>query len=104
MLKLGYSPHGTRVIQKIIEKLTDPNLLVSFNQIFFSHIINLSKDINGNHIIIKFVFTIKYPNNSYIYEILNNNINEVATDKHGCCVLQKCIEYANDLQRVNYRY
>ena len=101
-MKLGYSPHGTRVLQKIIERLTNnDNLLVTFNQIFYSHIKNLARDINGNHIIIKFVFTIKYPNNNYIYEVLNSYILEVATDKHGCCVLQKCIEYAKEGQKVS---
>jgi len=100
MEKLGLSPHGTRVIQKIIDRLTDMKILATFNNIFHSHVINFSKDVNGNHIIIKFIFTIKYPNNNYVYDILLNSILEVATDKHGCCVLQKCIEYAYDIQKV----
>jgi len=79
----------------------ETNLLVQFNQVFFPHVVKLSKDVNGNHIIIKFVCSISYPNNSYIYEIILNSIYEVATDKHGCCVLQKCIEFANDNQMVN---
>jgi len=100
MEKLGLSPHGTRVIQKIIDRLTDMKILATFNNIFHSHVINFSKDVNGNHIIIKFISTIKYPNNNYVYDILLNSILEVATDKHGCCVLQKCIEYAYDIQKV----
>ncbi len=102
MIKLGYNPHGTRVIQKLIERLVDNNLLTTFNKIFFQHVINLAKDVNGNHIVIKFVFTIQYKENNYIYEILNNSIYEIASDKHGCCVLQKCIEAACEIQRVSF--
>lgn len=101
-LDLGCSPHGTRVIQKIIEVITHNKELVTyFIQLFEKHSINLMKDINGNHIIIKYVFTLSSPLNDFIYKQLAENIVEICTHKHGCCVLQKCIEGANDKQRVS---
>jgi len=57
------------------------------------------KDVNGNHIIIKVVNTYKYPVNEFIYEQLNQCVVEICTDKHGCCVIQKCIEAASTEQR-----
>jgi hypothetical protein len=99
-LDLGCSPHGTRVIQKIIEVIIHSKDLVTFFiQVFEKFSINLMKDINGNHIIIKFVFTLVSPLNDFIYRQLVENIVEICTHKHGCCVLQKCIEGANDKQR-----
>ena len=57
---------------------------------------------NLNHIIQKFVFTIGAPKNQFIFDLINSKIVEIATHKHGCCVLQKCIEGANKAQRVNF--
>jgi hypothetical protein len=52
--------------------------------------LDLIKDINGNHIIQKFVSIIQ--NSEFIYEMILQDFYNVVTDKHGCCVLQKCIE------------
>ena len=64
------------------------------------NLLNFIKDINGNHIVQKFVFSIGAPKNQFIFDMLNIKIVEIATHKHGCCVLQKCIEGANNSQRV----
>jgi len=97
---LGCSPHGTRVVQKIIEVVSNNKELTNlFISIFQKHFINLMKDVNGNHIIIKFVFTFKEPVDNFIYEQINDHLIELCLDKHGCCVLQKCIEGASKKQR-----
>jgi hypothetical protein len=36
----------------------------------------------------------------FIYNAVAANCVEVATHRHGCCVLQRCIDHASDLQRV----
>jgi len=99
--KLGLSPHGTRVIQKLIENLRNEEIMTLFNTRLEEHLIELSKDANGNHIIQKYLYTIKYPENQFIYDILTANLYEIATDKHGCCVLQKSLDAADTEQRVN---
>jgi hypothetical protein len=35
-----------------------------------------------------------------MYDFLGDNIIDIATKKHSCCALQKCIEVANDKQRL----
>lgn len=99
-LALGLNPHGTRVLQKLIDHLSNPKLLDHYIRYFTPNILNFIKDINGNHIIQKFAFTIGYPRNQFLYDFINDRIVEIATLKHGCCVLQKCIEGANSIQRV----
>ena len=42
---------------------------------------------------------IKYPNNQLIYSFIVQNIYYIATHKHSCCTLQKCLEEGNDIQR-----
>jgi pumilio RNA-binding family len=67
----------------------------TFIKILKPHTVNLVKDLNGNHIILKVlnVFEISYcfP----LYETLNSNLMEISLHKHGCCVLQKCIDSAS---------
>jgi len=99
--ELGLSPHGTRVIQKLIENLRNEDIMKFFNEKLEQNIIELSKDVNGNHIIQKYLYTIKYPYNQFVYDILTSNLFEIATDKHGCCVLQKALDAADVEQRVN---
>jgi pumilio RNA-binding family len=99
-IEICASPHGTRVIQKLIENLRNENLLNSFNSVFSQFVISISKDPNANHIIHKYVYTIKYPQNQFLYKMLIENLIDVSTDKHGCCVMQKLIEAADPVQKV----
>jgi pumilio RNA-binding family len=94
------SPHGTRVIQKIIECLNTENLMIKFNTIFANSLLVISKDPNANHIVHKYVYTIKAPHNQFIYDIILANLVDVATDKHGCCVMQKLIDAGDMNQKV----
>lgn len=36
----------------------------------------------------------------FIYNAVAANCVEVATHRHGCCVLQRCVDHASDQQRV----
>ena len=40
------------------------------------------------------------PNTQFIYNAVAANCVEVATHRHGCCVLQRCIDHASEMQRV----
>lgn len=95
------SPHGTRVIQKIIECLNTENLMLKFNTIFANSLLIISKDPNANHIVHKYVYTIKPPHNQFIYDMILDNLVDVATDKHGCCVMQKLIDAGDINQKVD---
>ena len=90
------NPHGTRAVQKLIENLRSEELINSFVKILRPHIISLIKDINGNHIIQKFLSQIEGPQSVIVYETIIENTIEISTHKHGCCVLQKCIENAKE--------
>lgn len=56
------------------------------------------KDFNGIHVIQKIVTTIT-PLKFFVYEILQEQIVATATNKHGCCALQKCLELADKIHR-----
>ena len=105
-IKFNYiatSNYGTRVIQKLLEILSKENknkeskeiydnLFNSLNKMIIKNIVQLSNDSNSSHIIIKYVNVIKYPKNCEMFDSVFNNFIPLCKDKHGCCVIQKCIE------------
>lgn len=102
MIILGTNPHGTRVIQKVIEVLNTEELLNSFISIFKPNIVHLFVDINGNHIIHKFLNSIDSIMHNIIYEAIGENIIYISSHKNGCCVLQRCIESAVTNMQVRF--
>ena len=97
------SPHGTRVIQKIIDKISATPILLN------RFIYNLnSKDLGiifkspyGNHMIQKFLQTIhssEYSN--FIFFYVYKNFLDIADSKHGVCVIQKCVSEGDEKQRA----
>ena len=64
------------------------------------HVVVLIKDLNGNHVIQKCLNKLAPEDNQFIYNAVAANCVEVATHRHGCCVLQRCIDHASEHQRV----
>lgn len=60
----------------------------------------LIKDLNGNHVIQKCLHRLSAEHRQFIYDAVSEKCVEVATHKHGCCVLQRCIDYASASQKV----
>lgn len=97
--QISTSPHGTRVVQKLIDYLNTEEKLHRFNYSFSQYIIQLSEDSNANHIVQKYLYSIGSPINQFVYDILQQNLDEICTDKHGCCVMQKAIDAADSNQK-----
>jgi pumilio RNA-binding family len=95
---MGISPHGTRVVQKLLDNIKTEEQLEEFNNIFSMYLIDLSKDLNGNHIVVKYLSLFKYPTNQFVYNAFLNEFIGLSTHKHGCCVIQKSIDFANKKQ------
>lgn len=92
--KICINSYGTRVIQKIIDYLRNDILLKTFLKLIKPIVKRIILDINGSHILIK-VIDIKNPNATrVVYQEIAENIVPISMHKHGCCVLQKCIERA----------
>lgn len=39
----------------------------------------------------------------FIFDAVTERCVEVATHRHGCCVMQRCIDFGDSSQRVGYR-
>jgi hypothetical protein len=37
----------------------------------------------------------------FVYDAARNHCVEIATHRHGCCVLQRCIDFATPMQKTD---
>ena len=99
-MEISLNPHGSRVIQKLLERIYNAqNLMKIFNECLKNAMLEIILNQSSTHIIIKYISLIKYPNNQIVYSYIVENIFYIATHKHSCCTLQKCLEEANSIQR-----
>ena len=93
---------GSRVIQNLIEKINDSPLLLN-KFIYYLSNKNIGLIINspyGNHIFQKYLTIIKKKEfTNFIYNYIFNNFINIIKEKHGVCVIQKCLLEADDDQR-----
>ena len=86
--------HGTRVIQKTIEKVaSNKNLVAKIENILNCNDLGIIiKSPYGNHIIQKYIISIHFKEyTKFIYDYIFVNFMEIAQTKHGVCAIQKCV-------------
>ena len=93
---------GSRLIQKLIEKINDQPLLL--NKFVFNlsnkNIGKLFMSQYGNYILQKYLSIIKKKEfTNFLYNYIYNNFISLIRDKHGVLVLQKSILEADEEQR-----
>ena len=99
-MEIALNPHGSRVIQKLIGRIyMSEEMMNIFNQYLQNLMLEIFLNQCSTYIIITYITYIKYPNNQLIYSFIIKNIYYIATHKHSCCTLQKCLEEGNNLQR-----
>ena len=64
-------------------------------------VVQLIKDLNGNHVVQRCLNHLSSGDNQFIYDAVAGHCVEVATHRHGCCVLQRCIDHASENQKVH---
>jgi len=93
--------HGTRSVQKVIEICKSPSQIATLQASLLPSIVDLCLNTNGNHVIQKAVQCLSCKDKNFIFEAVMANCKKIACHRHGCCVLQRCLDAAsNDQQRV----
>ncbi len=103
LVAISLNMHGTRAVQKMIEYLSSPEQIHIVVAGLRRNVVTLIKDLNGNHVIQKCLNRLASSDNQFIYDAVTRHCITVATHRHGCCVLQRCIDYASDGQKVGGR-
>ncbi|KAI9749933.1 MAG: hypothetical protein M1835_001469 [Candelina submexicana] len=109
MIKVALNQHGTRALQKMIEFIStreqhdvEPNLSKIQTIIFAlqDRVVELIQDLNGNHVIQKCLNRLSPEDAQFIFNAVGVNCVVVGTHRHGCCVLQRCIDHASGHQKA----
>lgn len=100
LVNISLNMHGTRAVQKTIDFLSTRAQTQVIIQAFSRHVVTLIKDLNGNHVIQKCLHRLDAYDNQFIYDAVAAQCVDVATHRHGCCVLQRCIDHASETQRL----
>ncbi|KAG7196285.1 uncharacterized protein KQ657_000300 [Scheffersomyces spartinae] len=98
-IRIALDPHGTRALQKLVECIDTKEESMLIIESLSPHIVTLSRDLNGNHVVQKCLQKLTPEDNQFIFETASMHCNEIATHRHGCCVLQRCLDHGNADQR-----
>eukprot|EP00796_Vickermania_ingenoplastis_P004901 gene4901-3513_t len=104
--------NGARVVQKIVESFVTEEELNAFVKAIEPSIVELAKDINGNHSLAKLMVKTSSKSDrdadsspsrvacdeahKIIYTRLSENCIDICKNRQGCCIIQKCIQLAPD--------
>ncbi|CAD6627055.1 SX2_G0038420.mRNA.1.CDS.1 [Saccharomyces cerevisiae] len=100
-VEISLNPHGTRALQKLIECIkTDEEAQIVVDSLR-PYTVQLSKDLNGNHVIQKCLQRLKPENFQFIFDAISDSCIDIATHRHGCCVLQRCLDHGTTEQCDN---
>ena len=90
--------HGTRAVQSIIARISEEEALIKKFVASINVNLNQILDDHGNHVIQNCISSFKW-NTEPLYEVITQNCVQIASNKHGCCVLQRCLENGSLDQR-----
>lgn len=98
-IRIALDPHGTRALQKLVECVSTPEESQLIIESLSPHVVTLSRDLNGNHVVQKCLQRLNPEVNQFIFDSASTYCSEIATHRHGCCVLQRCLDHGNLEQR-----
>lgn len=99
MTKIAVNQHGTRALQKMIEFISTAEQIQMIIQALRYDVVPLIQDLNGNHVIQKCLNHLSPHDAQFIFDAVGANCIAVGTHRHGCCVLQRCIDHATGMQK-----
>lgn len=100
MVRIALNQHGTRALQKMIEYVSTPRQVILITEALRNRVVELIQDLNGNHVIQKCLNKLTAVDAQFIFHAVGEHCVEVGTHRHGCCVLQRCIDHASGDQKV----
>ncbi|XP_027361256.1 pumilio homolog 12-like [Abrus precatorius] len=86
--------HGTRSIQKFLEHLKTPEQISTAVFALKRITVRLSKSINGGYVIQQCLKLFSPALTKFILDEVTKNCVEIASDKSGCSLFQKCLHHA----------
>lgn len=115
--------HGTRSVQKVVELCAIDETIEGKSKVSqkakkgFSSLnetaaeiltkaltpaaARLCIDSHGNHVIQRILLKLPYQYSQFVFEAVANSVGDVARHRHGCCVIQRCLDSQPSAARSN---
>mmetsp|Transcript_13779 Transcript_13779/g.25960 ORF Transcript_13779/g.25960 Transcript_13779/m.25960 type:complete len:1039 (+) Transcript_13779:769-3885(+) len=61
-------------------------------------------DSHGNHVIQRILLKLPYRYSHFVFDAVANSVGDVARHRHGCCVIQRCLDSPPSAARSNLVY
>ncbi|PBP23942.1 RNA-binding protein [Diplocarpon rosae] len=100
LVRIALNQHGTRALQKMIEFISTPGQIQTIIAALRYRVVELIQDLNGNHVIQKCLNKLISADAQFIFDAVGTHCVDVGTHRHGCCVLQRCIDHASGDQKA----
>ncbi|KAG9233476.1 armadillo-type protein [Amylocarpus encephaloides] len=100
LVRIALNQHGTRALQKMIEFISTPGQVQTIIGALRYRVVELIQDLNGNHVIQKCLNKLSPMDAQFIFDAVGTHCVDVGTHRHGCCVLQRCIDHASGEQKA----
>ncbi|KAK2984652.1 hypothetical protein RJ640_006635 [Escallonia rubra] len=94
LVRICLNTHGTRVVQKLIETLKTRQQTSLVVMALEPGFLDLMKDLNGNHVVQRCLQCLGKEHSKFIFYAAAKFCVDVATHRHGCCVLNRCISHS----------
>ena len=99
IIEIALNVHGTRVVQKMIECNDSERQVTAICGAIQPRIMELIQDMNGNHVIQRCLASLPADRSSFIFTTVVKECLAVSCHRHGCCVLQRCLDHADAQHR-----
>jgi len=99
--------HGTRSVQKVVEMSVIDKKDLSFpaaevvTRSLSTAAAKLCIDSHGNHVIQRILQKFPHEYSKFIFDAVANSVGDVARHRHGCCVIQRCLDSPSSFARSN---
>lgn len=98
-MEIALNVHGTRVVQKMIECHDSSKQADCISAAIHPRVIELIQDMNGNHVVQRCLASLPRDRTAFIFECVIAECLAVSCQRHGCCVLQRCLDHADEIHR-----
>ncbi|XP_010492702.2 PREDICTED: putative pumilio homolog 8, chloroplastic [Camelina sativa] len=99
LIRISLNAYGTRVVQRLVESIETRKQITLVKTALRPGFLNLIRDLNGIHVIQRCLQCLSTEDNEFIFEDATKYCIDIATHRHRCCVLQKCIAYSSGQHR-----
>lgn len=97
--RVSLNMHGTRSAQKLVQCVTLPEQRDRVAAALGDSTQDLIKDLNGNHVIQRCLESLSEGScNQFIFDTVEKHCLDVSCHRHGCCVVQRCLDAATPVQ------